>query len=105
MCAFLKRECSLLLTNRVEYCYQCPTFPCDKLSKLDTRYKTLYRMSMVDNLIYIRQYGLDKLLIQQRERWRCPGCGGVISCHNGVCFSCGLDSLRSRKSLYRWEEA
>jgi hypothetical protein len=104
MCAFLKKRCTLLRTKQVEYCYQCQAFPCDDLSGLDNRYKTLYHMSMVDNLVYLREHGMEKLLIQQMEHWRCPGCGEVICCHNGVCFNCGLASLRGRKKLYRWED-
>jgi ubiquitin C-terminal hydrolase len=59
-------------------------------------------MSMVKNLQCIKEYGMDKFLESEQEKWRCPECGGVICCHNGVCYSCGLDKLRTKKQVYRW---
>jgi hypothetical protein len=28
----------------------------------------------------------------------------VLCCHNGICFKCSIDRLRTKKQLYRWEE-
>jgi hypothetical protein len=47
-------------------------------------------MSMLENLEMIKNQGIDALLAREAEKWRCPECGGVISCHNGICYSCGL---------------
>ena len=103
-CAFLKKKCQLLLNGQVEFCYQCPDFPCNQLRKIDTRYKTLYRMSFIENLKYIKEKGLKKFLDREREKWRCPECGETICCHNGICFHCGLDKLRTREKRYRWDD-
>jgi len=103
-CAFLKKRCSLLLNGEVKYCYECKDFPCRELIHIDRRYRNLYRMSMIENLEFIRENGIGELLEKEEERWRCPRCGGVICCHNGICFDCGLDELRTRKKLYRWED-
>jgi hypothetical protein len=35
-------------------------------------------------------------LESQEETWRCPKCGELICCHNGLCFHCDLDELRER---------
>jgi len=61
-------------------------------------------MSMIENLEYIRDNGINKFFEREQEKWRCSACGGVICCHNGICFNCGLDKLRQRKQRYRWEE-
>ncbi len=103
-CAFLKKRCSLLMDGKVEYCYQCPDCPCDNLKHVDKRYQTLYRMSLIDNLEYIKQNGIEALLTRENEKWRCPECGEAICCHNGICFSCGIERLRSKKKLFRWED-
>lgn len=103
-CAFLKKRCSLLLNGEVQYCYECKDFPCRELVHIDRRYRNLYRMSMIENLEFIRENGIGKLLEKEEERWRCPRCGGVICCHNGICFDCGLDELKTRRKLYRWED-
>ncbi|MBA7584154.1 hypothetical protein ES708_26107 [subsurface metagenome] len=103
-CAFLKKKCNLLGKGQVKYCYECPDFPCPILKHLDKRYRTNYRMSMIENLEFIRENGVEKLLEKEAEKWRCPNCGGVICCHNGVCFSCGLELLKAKKKRYRWED-
>jgi hypothetical protein len=102
-CAFLKKKCSLLLNGSINFCYECGEFPCERLSRLDTRYRAEYKMSMVQNLKDIKNQGLPAFLIKQSETWRCPECGGVICCHNGICYDCGLDRLRETANLCRWE--
>jgi hypothetical protein len=103
-CAFLKKKCDLLGNGRVQYCYECGEFPCRSLKHLDNRYRTHYRMSMIENLVYIRDNGIEKFLEKEEEKWKCPECGAVICCHNGICFSCGLEKLKKKKNKYRWED-
>jgi Protein of unknown function (DUF3795) len=103
-CAFLKKRCRLLSEGGVNFCSGCPDFPCDPLTSIDKRYRERYRMSMIENLAFIRDHGIDAFLKKEEEKWRCPGCGGTICCHNGICFDCGAGQLRNKKALYRWEE-
>jgi hypothetical protein len=107
-CAFLKKKCRLLTEGTVKFCYECPGFPCDRLVALDKRYRERYHMSMLGNLAFIKDKGTDAFLQKEKEKWQCPGCGGTISCHNGICFDCGIERLRERAvkktGLYRWEE-
>lgn len=103
-CAFLKKRCSLLLDGKVKYCYECDDFPCQRLSHVDKRYRTHFRMSLIENLEYIRDNGLNQFLEMEQGKWKCPECGGVICCHNGLCFSCSIDRLRQKKQKYRWKE-
>ena len=103
-CAFLKKRCELLLENKVYYCYECNDFPCHLLIHLDNRYKANYRMSMVENLDYIKQHGIQQFLDKEDEKWKCIECGKVICCHNGICFNCGIDKLKNKKVKYRWED-
>jgi hypothetical protein len=104
-CAFLKKKCNLLLEGRVKYCYECGNFPCRNLYHIDKRYQTLYRMSMIENLEYINKNSISQFLQKEVKKWECPNCGGIISCHNGICFNCGLDKLIKKKKLYRWEDS
>ena len=103
-CSFLKKRCTLLLNSKVKYCYECNDFPCRELSHIDKRYRMYYRMSMVENLESIKKNGIRQFLEKEEERWKCPECGGVICCHNGICFSCGVSKLGDKKKLYRWED-
>ncbi len=103
-CAFLKKRCNLLLNGEVEYCYKCSDYPCRNLRHLDKRYRTLYRMSMIGNLECIKKSGIGQFLEKEEERWQCPDCGATLCCHNGICFNCGLDKLKNKNKLYRWED-
>ena len=103
-CAFVKKQCPKVLNGEVTYCYECASFPCDNLKTLDKRYKERYRMSMIDNLRFIKKQGMESFLAEQEKTWTCPSCGEVICCHNGVCFNCSLNELKSRKEKYRWTE-
>ena len=103
-CAFLKKRCRLLSEGTVNFCYECPQFPCDQLKAIDKRYRERYHMSMLENLSFIREHGIDGFLKKEEEKWQCPDCGGTICCHNGICFDCGVERLRTRTGLYRWEE-
>jgi hypothetical protein len=103
-CAFLKKRCSKLLNGEVAFCYECPSFPCESLRTLDDRYKSRYRMSMIDNLSYIKEHGMHSFLEEQAKKWKCPNCGEMICCHNGICFNCELEKLRNKKEKYRWHD-
>jgi hypothetical protein len=102
-CAFMKKNCALLGNGLVNYCYECPDFPCPRLRRLDNRYRTNYHMSMIENLLSIKTEGMASFLAKQETKWKCPQCGGVICCHNGICFSCGLEKLKKNRK-YRWED-
>ena len=101
-CAFQKR-CSLLKKGQVKYCFECDKFPCKNLDPLNTRYSTSFHMSMIENHTYIKEHGMEKFLEKEAEKWKCPECGGVISCHNGICYSCGVGKLKSLKRIsFKW---
>jgi hypothetical protein len=101
---YYRKQCELLSNGLVRFCYECEDFPCPLIKTLDKRYRTFYHMSMIENLEYIRDNGISAFLQKDQEKWRCPECGGVICCHNGICFNCGLDKLRQKKHRYRWDE-
>jgi hypothetical protein len=61
-------------------------------------------MSEIDNLNFIMDIGEDSFFKQQKKDWKCSDCGDVVCCHNGICFNCGLDKLKTKKEKYRWEE-
>jgi hypothetical protein len=103
-CAFLKKKCDFLLNNEVVYCYQCKEFSCDNLLRIDKRYRSFFKMSMIENLEFIKKSGITNFLKKENEKWKCKNCGELICCHNGICFNCELDKLKNKKKLYRWED-
>ena len=104
-CAFLKKRCQLILTGQIQYCYECQDFPCHRLIAIDKRYAANYRMSMVENLKYIRAWGAELFLQKEAAKWRCPQCGEVISCHNGICYNCGLERFKGKTNKFSWQDA
>lgn len=103
-CAFLKKGCMRLLHHSITFCYECTNYPCEKLNHIDTRYRTFFHMSFLENLMDIKKNGMETFLRTQEEKWRCPTCEGVICCHNGLCFHCDSNCLRKKKQRYRWED-
>lgn len=99
----MKKHCELLGKGLVRFCYECVDFPCRRLRDLDKRYRTKYHLSMIENLNFIKEHGIENFLKKEAVKWLCPNCGGTISCHNGLCMSCGIDKLRENKK-YRWGE-
>jgi hypothetical protein len=74
---------------RREFCFECDEFPCRRLKNLDKRYRTKYRMSMIENLMFIKTSGIGMFLENEKARWTCKNCGGTICVHRGICFACG----------------
>ena len=63
--------CRLRLCSKRKsgFCYDCAEFPCARLKHLDERYRKRYGMSEVENLQYIRDYGMEKFLARERKKW------------------------------------
>jgi hypothetical protein len=100
-CLHMGDRCQALGKGIVRFCYECKDFPCKRLKALDKRYRTKYRMSMIENLIAIREHGLESFLKKEAVKWICPDCGNTICCHIGLCLNCQVDILRQNRK-YRW---
>jgi hypothetical protein len=72
-----------------KYCFQCDEYPCKRVRHIDKRYRTKYHMSMLENLDYIKEHGINEFVRNEKERWACSSCGGMICCHKGHCVECG----------------
>jgi hypothetical protein len=51
------------------FCFECAEFPCERLRRLDRRYRTRYGMSECENLLFIRDHGIEAFLAMERGRW------------------------------------
>jgi hypothetical protein len=83
------KNCAHLAESNHPYCSSCEHFPCDRLSRLDERYRNKYRMSTIKNLREISLSGETVFLLRQDERWTCNECGRLLSVHSPTCPSCG----------------
>ncbi len=102
-CTFMKKHCDLIGEGKIRFCYQCDVFPCDRLKRLDKRYREKYHLSMIENLHRIQNDGMDTLLAFEEAKWKCDRCGGEITCHSGLCLKCDLEILKNKKT-YCWDD-
>ena len=88
-CAFIKQKCKKLAAKEhVDYCFECQYFPCESLKTIDGTYRKKYGLSLIENLNYIKNNGMEAFLKNEQEKWRCPTCNGVISVHTKRCHTC-----------------
>ncbi len=83
------KHCPTFESSDAQFCFECKKFPCSRLKSLDKRYRAKYNMSMIENLEYIKKFGLKDFVANEKMRWKCPECGGTICVHKGYCYSCG----------------
>lgn len=83
------KKCNELKRDNSKHCFSCAIFPCVRIKRLDKRYRTKYYMSPVENLENIKKSGIRKFVGNEKAKWACPECGGIICVHKGCCINCG----------------
>jgi len=81
-------RCENLAATSSGFCYECDKFPCRRVKQLDARYRKKYRTSFIENLLMIKEHGIQYFLASESEKWTCPYCGSVLSVHRPFCLSC-----------------
>lgn len=89
LCKIVK--CEIRKTLPDGFCNKCPQYPCREIVEKECWYANAYPMieSLMGNLSFIRENGIEKFLQREMDRWTCSHCGGVISVHDGICCGCG----------------
>jgi hypothetical protein len=85
------RNCEYISKTGSKFCYDCEIFPCLRLKQIDKRYRIKYKTGLIQNLITIKEIGINKYLKNEIARWSCPNCGSLISVHRDNCLTCNLD--------------
>lgn len=83
------KSCENIQDGKLKFCFKCENYPCARMKHLDKRYRTKYKMSMIENLENIKQSGIRQFVNNEKIRWACSKCGGTINVHKGYCYSCG----------------
>ncbi len=98
-CATLKKRCDLLMSGKADYCFECATFPCANLERLDGSYRKFFNVGLIDNLREIKSKGVAAFLKSQRVIYRCSRCGGIINIHTKKCFVCDIGWMKKKGEL------
>lgn len=84
-------NCEIRKTLPDGFCDRCPQYPCREIVDKECWYVNAYPMieSLMGNLAFIGENGIEQFLQREKVRWTCSDCGGCISVHDGVCYGCG----------------
>lgn len=70
------------------FCYECSDYPCRQIKYLEKSYNTRYNASLMEDSAFVKAYGLTAFMRQQKDRYACPVCNGIISIHDAECSEC-----------------
>ena len=87
------RNCDLLEKTTSKFCYECISFPCQRVKHIDKRYQTKYKTGLIENLQTISSTGISDYLQKESTRWTCSICGSVLSVHSPNCLKCGKEHI------------
>ena len=82
------KTCLHFQKKNLKFCFSCSDFPCGILEHLDKRYRTKYKVNVIENLNFIKKYGVKKFQAEEKIKWTCL-CGGTVCVHKGHCLTCG----------------
>lgn len=88
-CVHKKGLCPKLARREIDFCYKCGDFPFENLLAVEARYVRAHNYSFVENLRYIRSWGMPAFLWREIERYTCPACGRLLTVHSDKCPHCG----------------
>lgn len=74
--------------KKLSYCYECDEYPCKRIKNLEKSYNIRYGASLMANSRMVQEKGIPAYMEQQKEKYTCPKCGGVISVHDLECSEC-----------------
>jgi hypothetical protein len=86
-----KRDCAV--SQGINFCFECPSFPCEAIKRLDKSYRQRYQVSLIENGIRIKTVGTRQHLMEEKEKWTCPTCGGIVCIHDRICSECGWHTV------------
>ena len=90
-----KKPCSGCRSKMAEVrknCRNCLILSCDK-----KEYRIKYGMSMLENLIFIKEKGEKHFQIAQNQKYTCLDCGNLRTVHYKYCFNCKQENNHINK--------
>jgi hypothetical protein len=88
------KNCEHLLKTHSGLCVECNLFPCARMKHIDKRYRIRYKTSLIQNLVTIKETGMEYYIESEVKKWSCPNCGAIVSVHREKCLKCSFDLNR-----------
>ena len=82
----MKKKCAF--EQGYNWCFECGRFPCSKVRSLNKRYLRNYNVDLIQNGADAKQ-DMQTFLHQQKLRFTCTVCGGIVDQHRCRCSECG----------------
>ena len=76
------RKCKIkdcIKGKSLSYCFECAEYPCKLIKNLEKSYNKRYQASLIENSRFVQGHGLEHFMEQQKIKYTCPKCGGIIS--------------------------
>ncbi|MDD3126972.1 MAG: DUF3795 domain-containing protein [Candidatus Izemoplasmatales bacterium] len=70
------------------HCFECKTFPCERIKHLDLRYRKNYGISLILNSLAVKENGVETFMEREARKWECPSCHERLSIHLPNCWNC-----------------
>lgn len=70
------------------YCFECNVYPCHWIKNLDKSYQKRYKVSLIENGMFMKEFGISAFLDSEKKHWTCTACQGIISLHDRFCSVC-----------------
>jgi hypothetical protein len=86
------RKCKIkdcVAERGIRFCFECSSFPCVTIKRLDKNYRQKYQVSLIENAMRIKNIGAKQHLREEKEKWTCRQCGAIVSLHDRACSECG----------------
>ena len=90
------RQCAI--ENKVTWCFQCPHFPCKRLSDFRDAHVVdgiSHHAHVIDDLQSMKEQGIEKWVERQSREARCSKCGTVLYWFARECSKCHAQVRRS----------
>ena len=69
-------------------CVFCEDYPCKRIKHIDKRYRDKYHVQIIAQSQELKAIGIETFMANEKTRWTCSNCGGVINMHTQTCSEC-----------------
>ena len=84
------------------YCGRCSEFPCPLIKKHSKKYVKRHDLNTLESAKRIKTMGIGHMMSEDKEKWTCPECEGIIKFQTKTCSECGFEETQWRTTEYKF---